>query len=1017
MTTSSHHVVDAVKKNNFVTVTGCPGSGKTFLARHAALELRKELVHYEIIPIENLTELIDFYEPGKYIVFVIDDIGGKFAANSQLIEQWQQILPAIQAIAFDNNCKVIATCRSNIYNDEKFELLSPFKSYELNVSADKFKLCRLEKQMFINVFELTNIDVDILPDKCDYFPLIFSLCKSLQEDGKVFGNPIDVFCNDPWSVMKNELDNMFRRITEEEFKLKICSLFLCILLNNKLKESWFTQGSKITSYQRDTLEEAFKWCGLHMETSKLDVKDALGKLEGTFVVKECGEYRIIHNKVFDCLAHYFPQKIGQCLIRNGNWHLIHERLVWRHSQASSVSSIEFMIQVPDDDLCRDYYISRLAIDMSTSRGGLTIGNPNMKDLAFRKNVLIDYLEKMSLSQRIALAKEKSASGTSLLALACQHGYPEIVQWLLNYGAPVDLCTFDGNSPLHFAAKIGNMEILMSLLEKGPNVNIQNNKGLTPLFLASENSHIEIVAALLSKGADVNLSEFEGETPLSIACYKQYTEIALMLLKHNINVNQSIITGDTALHTVCENNNETLISALLEKDPDMTLLNANGEIPLTVLVENGTPSGVAMLLKKDFDVDTASWLSDSALIKACKLRQDDKLSPVEKVRMLLEKGSDVNQMGGNGKTPLILACESDSADIVRLLLDAECDVDVCNKFGESPLCIACEHGNAEIVKMLLDKNADVNLCDDDSPLTIASQRGHSDIVSMLMKVDTDIDWVDKDGCTPLILACQSSNFEIVVELLERGADPNQRDNDGTSPLYWACCQGDLDIGQKLLENGANVNLPDNDGLTPLHAACHEKHSNLVRLLIEHKCNVNVEMYDGDRPIFSAAWAGSAEIVDLLLTNEANTNMFLKSKNAIKAALKNHASKSIGGIQRDWYDDLMEKGSTSVKLYMEKKSPDFLLEVITGSHPMHIACFMGHTEVVNCLISHNVDVNIQKKDGTTPLIYACEVGHEDIVKLLLKKGADTALTRTKGKSPIDVATDNGHDAIMEMLCGKI
>lgn len=44
---------------------------------------------------------------------------------------------------------------------------------------------------------------------------------------------------------------------------------------------------------------------------------------------------------------------------------------------------------------------------------------------------------------------------------------------------------------------------------------------------------------------------------------------------------------------------------------------------------------------------------------------------------------------------------------------------------------------------------------------------------------------------------------------------------------------------------------------------------------------------------------------------------------------------------------------------------------GSSALQCACFMGFDKVVDLLIKHKADVNLQK-DGTTPLFYACEFG---------------------------------------------
>jgi ankyrin repeat protein len=49
------------------------------------------------------------------------------------------------------------------------------------------------------------------------------------------------------------------------------------------------------------------------------------------------------------------------------------------------------------------------------------------------------------------------------------------------------------------------------------------------------------------------------------------------------------------------------------------------------------------------------------------------------------------------------------------------------------------------------------------------------------------------------------------------------------------------------------------------------------------------------------------------------------------------------------------------------------------------YNGHTDVVQLLLSANVDVNAKDKKGKTALMRAKNRGHNDIVKLLTAAGA--------------------------------
>jgi uncharacterized protein len=52
----------------------------------------------------------------------------------------------------------------------------------------------------------------------------------------------------------------------------------------------------------------------------------------------------------------------------------------------------------------------------------------------------------------------------------------------------------------------------------------------------------------------------------------------------------------------------------------------------------------------------------------------------------------------------------------------------------------------------------------------------------------------------------------------------------------------------------------------------------------------------------------------------------------------------------------------------------------------AAYYGHTEIVKVLLVHKADPLIVNNDGWSPLMYASVAGHNDIVELLLQHGAD-------------------------------
>ncbi|XP_052075396.1 ankyrin-2-like [Mytilus californianus] len=1071
-TRASNYVMECVQDNNCVTLTAPAGVGKSFICRHTALVLQKK--GYKIILVYAPTDIRDYYQPGKQTVFIVDDICGNYTANQQQIDNWKQLLPVINKIIADKCCKIIVSCRLQVYKDEKFKILPPFKSCECNLISDELCLTSDEKTTIAKTYISTNVkDIDDLSQNSDFFPLLCSLYVETKN------SDMKEFFRNPFVVYKDELDKLSE--AGDEGNYKICSLALCVLFNNQLEEKWF-QG-KVTDEQRQIINDTCEACEF-IGIPKAKLKKALDTLDGTFICKQNGIYRTVHDKLFDFLAHYFGQKMIECLIDHGDSGLLHERFMWRKSPDDMDSNIDFIIEIKDDDL--KSYLERFIKDWSAGKVSDVFDNTNMKVSSFRQQ-LLQYLLQLDKSQQVTLAhtrdtvrpKEEFGSGNTPLIDTCYEGYHDMVQWILHNDVDANKCKDDGNTGLIMASQEGHTEIVKLLLEMNPNVDLCSNNGWSPLNTASQEGHTDIVKLLLEKNPNVDLCNNNGWSPLNKASLKGHTEIVKLLLEKNPNVDLCNNNGWSPLYTASDEGHTEIVKLLLEKNPNVDLCNNNGWSPLNTASNEGHTDIVKLLLEKNPNVDlcnnngwsplnkasneghteivkllleknpnvdlcnndgwsplnTASLKGHTELVKLLleknpnvDLCNNDGWSPLntaslkghtEIVKLLLEKNPNVDLCNNNCWSPLNTASNEGHTEIVKLLLEKNPNVDLCNNDGWSPLNTASDEGHTEIVKLLLEKNPNVDLCNNNgwSPLNTASQEGHTDIVKLLLEKNPNVDLCNNNGWSPLNKASNEGHTEIVKLLLEKNPNVDLCNNDGWSPLNTASLKGHTDIVKLLLEKNPNVDLCNNNGFTPLISSCINNHTSIVQLLIKHKPNINAQTYDGGNALYFSAFNGNLEITQLLLENNADCNICIHSKQSILDILNNHPSKTLDEVKKELFDSLVKNTSSHVTDYVSKKSVDYAFDVVAGSSPLHIASYKGRTDVVNCLLDHNANINMTKEDGTTPLFYACEVGHEDIVRLLLDKGADTQICRLDGKSPLKIATDNGHTSIVMMVLNCI
>ena len=175
--------------------------------------------------------------------------------------------------------------------------------------------------------------------------------------------------------------------------------------------------------------------------------------------------------------------------------------------------------------------------------------------------------------------------------------------------------------------------------------------------------------------------------------------------------------------------------------------------------------------------------------------------VKQVKLLLDKGADVNTKNKDGVTVLMMASVEGQVDVVKLLLDKGADVNAKNKDGVTALVVAIARGNVDAMRLILDKGADVNA-------------------------------KNKDGATPLVVAIVQGNVDAVRLLLEKGAEINAKYEGGATVLMIAAGVGQVEVVKLLLAKGADVNAKDKDGMTALNAASQKGHTKVLELLKAH-----------------------------------------------------------------------------------------------------------------------------------------------------------------------------------------
>jgi ankyrin repeat protein len=176
-------------------------------------------------------------------------------------------------------------------------------------------------------------------------------------------------------------------------------------------------------------------------------------------------------------------------------------------------------------------------------------------------------------------------------------------------------------------------------------------------------------------------------------------------------------------------------------------------------------------------------------------------------------------------------------------------------------------------------------------------------------------------------------------------------------------------------------------TPLHVAARNGHDAVVVVLIARGADVNARNWSGATPIDFAIMNGHDKVVTTLIANGA-TNRPL------------HMACALGN-------------TNIVELLLANKADPNARD--TSDHnlvPMHCAARNGHVGVVQILLNRKMDVSVSDKYGNTPLHYAAGQGQLEMVKFLIANGAQVNATTRFKDTPLHAACTR-YKPVVEVL----
>jgi len=309
-----------------------------------------------------------------------------------------------------------------------------------------------------------------------------------------------------------------------------------------------------------------------------------------------------------------------------------------------------------------------------------------------------------------------------------------------------------------------------------------------------------------------------------------------------------------------------------------------------------------------------------------------------------------------------------------------------------LSAAVQEGRPQCVEMLIQAGCDPRTT---PALFKAAEHGHEAVIELLLERGCDIDHRYTGSNTALHVAAAKGYVGCARLLLSRGADPTLINSMQDSALTMALNKQNVEMLAVLLKHEEAIRHADAAGRTLLHLACRSGHPKMVNTLLAAGCNPNVLDSHSHTPLMDAVLWRHLDVVECLAPR-CNVN-FPGQRNTtalIYAAQTNEpASVTVLLQEGAGVNDQDAMGNTAL--------------ILGGPYCV----------IIESLVTHRADPNIQNHYGMTALWYAAYHRYPQVAALLLQANANPALVGSPKDefrtTPFEIAFKRGHLAICGLM----
>jgi ankyrin repeat protein len=374
--------------------------------------------------------------------------------------------------------------------------------------------------------------------------------------------------------------------------------------------------------------------------------------------------------------------------------------------------------------------------------------------------------------------------------------------------------------------------------------------------------------------------------------------------------------------------------------------------------------------------------DSLLLLAAYLIDNEEI-----IKFLITAGANINYMGQNLNTPLMLAIRGANAANVKFMLDSNVDSSKRNRFGDNGLDIALRNASHSIIRVfepdltkfgytelmiaIIDGNYDKArqlIAENQGKINLVNNAGFSALLFATMQYKK---------CDPENTVVRNAIFELIMDLLKHGADISVETKDRFNFIKLLSGSGllaedktyksiiDYCFSQEFIENKNGKNL--------LHYVMELAPELAYSVIINlkkfygngYEQFLNALDKDGNSPLRYLALSLNSN--DNTTNANLNINLFnLIDQYNLKFIWHNQETKSQLHL-KIFFDSQAEK-TIETDLSKIDIKPHLEIADETGKTPLHYACILNKVEYTHFLVESGANIFSADNAQRTPVHYA-------------------------------------------------